>query len=134
MRAVGRDVEPDVAHENRSAFEVLLMEKLAAIAGKLANHRRQARSAVIHVDRMEIRYRRQVVAWQEILERPRRAVKKAKLGLWLPAPKRPRADHPWRKPFLYGGPRQEGGLGTLLAEDSASGSAGLSSGRALSER
>src|SRR6266849_8392592 len=48
-RRVGRDVEPDVAHQNGSAFEVFLIEKLAAITGKLARYRRQAKSPVIHV-------------------------------------------------------------------------------------
>ena len=46
-RRLGRDVEPEIAHQNGSAFEVFLIEKLAAIAGKLASDRRQAKSPVI---------------------------------------------------------------------------------------
>jgi transposase len=106
-------------------WEVRYQNRLLQVQ-KVGRHYAPARSKVMVCEwadgRMEIRYRGQVVAWQEILERPRRAVEKAKLVPWLPAPKRPRADHPWRKPFQYGGPRQEAGLGTPLAEDSASAS------------
>jgi hypothetical protein len=37
-RRVGREVEPEVAHEDGAGFEVFLMEKLAAGAGELADH------------------------------------------------------------------------------------------------
>src|SRR5258707_12285740 len=46
-RRLGRDVEPEIAHQNGSAFEVFLIEKLAAIVGKLARYRRQAKSPLI---------------------------------------------------------------------------------------
>ena len=52
-RRLGRDVEPEIAHQNGSAFEVFLIEKLAAIAGKLARYRRQAKSPVINVDQID---------------------------------------------------------------------------------
>ena len=52
-RRVGRDIEPHVAHQNGSAFEVFLIEKLAAIAGKVAHHGRQAKSSVVNVDQVD---------------------------------------------------------------------------------
>jgi len=48
-----REVEPDVAHENGAAFEVFLMEKLAAIAGEVADHGRRGESSVIEVDEID---------------------------------------------------------------------------------
>src|SRR5205807_8272828 len=47
------EVEPDIAYENGSAFKVFLMEKLAAIAGKMSNHRRRVQSPVIQVDQID---------------------------------------------------------------------------------
>src|ERR1700733_4245430 len=52
-RRVGRNVEPDIAYENRSPFVVFLIEKLAAIAGELTNYRRQGQSSIIQVDQID---------------------------------------------------------------------------------
>jgi transposase len=93
---------------------------------KVGRHYAPAQSKVMVCEwedgRMEIRYRGQVVAWQEILEPPRRAVPEAKPVHSLHAPNRPKADHPWRKPFRNARSRQEAGISMSLAGDSASAS------------
>src|SRR3984885_11271888 len=49
----GREVEPDVAHENGAAFEVFLMEKFAAGGGEMADHGRRGESSVVEVDQVD---------------------------------------------------------------------------------
>jgi hypothetical protein len=72
--------------------------------------------------RLEIRYRGQAVVWTEILERPPRTIPKVEAVHALRRPNRPKADHPWRKPFLSTASMQAPRLSTALAGDSASAS------------
>jgi hypothetical protein len=69
--------------------------------------------------RLEVRYRGQVLVWEEIQQRPQPALKPTKSVTAVCSPHRPRADHPWRKPVL--GPRlnSAAGVGPRIAGDSA---------------
>ena len=69
--------------------------------------------------RLEIRYRGQAVAWDEIWERPRPVVNAAKPIAPVGPANRPKADHPWRKLFLSPRSSSGTGIGTQLAGDSA---------------
>lgn len=69
--------------------------------------------------RLEIRYREQVLEWEEIQQRPQPAIQPAKSVAAVRAPHRPRADHPWRKPMLRSQFNPAARVGSRLAEDSA---------------
>jgi len=47
---MGGDIEPNVAHQDGAAFEVLLMEKLTALAGKPTHNGRRIERSVVEVD------------------------------------------------------------------------------------
>lgn len=48
-----RDVQPDVANQNHPSFEILLMEKLTAIAGELADDGRRADLTFVEVEQID---------------------------------------------------------------------------------
>jgi hypothetical protein len=52
-RRFRRDIQPDVTYQNRAPFILFLILELAAIAGKLANNRRQVESAFVQVQRVD---------------------------------------------------------------------------------
>jgi len=70
--------------------------------------------------RLEIRHRGQMVIWKEILERPLRTVPKVEALPAVRRPYRPKANHPWRKPFLSPRLTPVVGRSAALAGDSAS--------------
>ena len=69
--------------------------------------------------RLDVRYRGQALSWEEIPEPPKPAAREVKSIAPVRPSNRPRADHPWRKPFLS--PRSSAGSGidTGFAGDSA---------------
>jgi hypothetical protein len=69
--------------------------------------------------RLDVRYRGQSLNWEEIPELPKPTVKKARTIAPVRPANRPRADHPWRKPFLNTHSNSGAGIGTQLAGDSA---------------
>jgi hypothetical protein len=69
--------------------------------------------------RLDVRYRGQSLNWEEIPELPKPTVNKARTIAPVRPPNRPRADHPWRKPFLNTRSNSGAGIGTQLAGDSA---------------
>jgi len=70
--------------------------------------------------RLEIRYRGQVLVWEQIQQRPQPASKPAKSVAAVCSPHRPRADHPWRKPILGTRFNPTAGVGSHLTGDSTS--------------
>lgn len=90
---------------------------------KMRRHSAPAQAKVMVCEwednRLEIRYRGQVMAWKEIAERPRDAVEAKPVSL-PHTPNRPKATHPWRKPFLR--TRQAVVFVPRLSEDSVSAS------------
>lgn len=60
--------------------------------------------------RLDVRYGGQALSWEEIQEPPKSAVKKTRTIRPVGPPSRPRADHPWRTPFLN--PCSKAGVGT----------------------
>jgi len=72
--------------------------------------------------RLEIRYRGQVLIWEEIQQCPQPVVKPAKSVAAVCSPHRPRADHPWRKQILRPRFHAAAGISSRLAGDSASAS------------
>src|SRR5450432_3222720 len=52
-RRLWRDVQPDVAHQNDTALEVFLMEKLTALARESANHGRRIKRSIVDIDQMD---------------------------------------------------------------------------------
>lgn len=91
---------------------------------KMKRHSAPAQAKVMVCEwedsRLEIRYRGQVMAWKEIVERPGEVVVEAKPASWPRTAKRAKATHPWRKPFLN--PRPAAALDLRLTGDSASAS------------
>lgn len=89
---------------------------------KMKRHSAPAQAKVMVCEwedsRLQIRYRGQVMAWKEIVERPRDAVVEAKPVSLPQAANRPQVNHPWRRPFLP--PRQAATLDRRLTGDSAS--------------
>jgi hypothetical protein len=82
----------------------------------------QARVAVCEWEdgRLEIRYRGQALVWEEIQQRRQPARHPDKAVVAVCSPRRPPADHPWRKPIW--GTRLDPAVGVAprLAEDSTS--------------
>jgi len=84
----------------------------------------QAKVAVCEWEdgRLAIRYRGQALVWEEIQQPPQPAIRPAKSMAAVCFVRRPRADHPWRKPIL--GTRFHPAVGVAprprFAEDSTS--------------
>src|SRR5579872_4494346 len=84
----------------------------------------QAKVAVCELEdgRLAIRYRGQALVWEEIQQPPQPAILPAKSMAAVCFVRRPRADHPWRKPIL--GTRFHPAVGVAprprFAEDSTS--------------
>ncbi len=82
----------------------------------------QAKVAVCEWEdgRLEIRYRGQALVWEEIQQRPQPAHQPTKAVAAVCSPRRPRADHPWRKPILGIRLHPAVGVAPRVAEDSTS--------------
>jgi hypothetical protein len=52
VRRFGRNVEPDVAHKNRAAFELFLMEKLTALPDEAADYGRRVERSIVQIDKI----------------------------------------------------------------------------------